>query len=69
MDMPDVDNGDFRIISPEMQPGDAVVFDFRTVHGAAGNQGSDCRRAFSTLFIGDDVRYIAHPWRTSLGST
>ena len=65
MDMPDVENGDFNILSPELQPGDAVVFNFRTVHGAAGNQGTGRRRAFSTRFIGDDVRYIARPGRTS----
>lgn len=65
MDMPDVDNGEFEILSPELQPGDAVVFDFRTVHGAAGNAGTGRRRAFSTRFMGDDVRYIQRPGRTS----
>ena len=66
MDMSDIENGEYQILSPELQPGDAVVFDFRTVHGATGNQGSGRRRAFSTRFIGDDVRYIARPGRTSL---
>ncbi|UMZ14935.1 phytanoyl-CoA dioxygenase family protein [Pseudomonas sp. MPFS] len=65
MDMPDVDNGQYPILSPELQPGDAIVFDFRTVHGAAGNTGSGRRRAFSIRFMGDDVRYIQRPGRTS----
>ncbi|MNT53019.1 Phytanoyl-CoA dioxygenase (PhyH) [compost metagenome] len=65
MDMPDVENGEYQILSPELEPGDAVVFDFRTVHGAAGNIGSNRRRAFSTRFMGDDVRYVQRPGRTS----
>ncbi|MFJ9989245.1 phytanoyl-CoA dioxygenase family protein [Pseudomonas putida] len=65
MDMPDVENGEFAILSPQMEPGDAVVFDFRTVHGAAGNTGSGRRRAFSTRFLGDDARYVQRPGRTS----
>lgn len=65
MDMPDIDNGEYQILTPEMQPGDAVVFDFRTVHGASGNQGINRRRAFSTRFIGDDVRFIERNGRTS----
>ena len=50
---------------PAIVDGDAVVFDFRTVHGAAGNTGTGRRRAFSARFLGDDVRYIARPGRTS----
>ncbi|MGN5478814.1 hypothetical protein ACTMU2_22880 [Cupriavidus basilensis] len=35
-----------------------MVFDFRTVHGAAGNTGTARRRAFSARFLGDDVRFF-----------
>lgn len=65
MDMPDVEDGSHRIVAPQLAPGDAVVFDFRTVHGAAGNQGTGRRRAFSARFLGDDVRFIERPGRTS----
>ena len=65
MDMPDVEDGSHTILVPELAPGDAVVFDFRTVHGAAGNTGSSRRRAFSARFLGDDVRYLERPGRTS----
>jgi len=65
MEMPDVEDGSHAILVPELEPGDAVVFDFRTVHGAAGNTGSGRRRAFSARFLGDDVRYLARPGRTS----
>ncbi|MFC3624573.1 phytanoyl-CoA dioxygenase family protein [Vogesella amnigena] len=65
MEMPDVDDGSYRILAPEMEPGDAVVFDFHTVHGAAGNLGGNRRRAFSARFLGDDVRFEQRPGRTS----
>ncbi len=65
MDMPDVEDGSHTILAPELAPGDAVVFDFRTVHGAAGNTGGNRRRAFSARFFGEDVRYVERPGRTS----
>ncbi|MFJ1254774.1 phytanoyl-CoA dioxygenase family protein [Cupriavidus sp. CuC1] len=65
MEMPDVDDGNHAILMPALEPGDAVVFDFRTVHGAAGNTGAGRRRAFSARFLGDDVRYLERPGRTS----
>jgi len=48
-----------------MQPGDAVLFDFRALHGAGGNVARQRRRAFSTRWLGDDVRYVERPGRTS----
>lgn len=65
MEMPDVEDGSYTILAPELEPGDAVLFDFRTVHGAAGNQGGNRRRAFSARFLGDDVCYAERPGRTS----
>lgn len=65
MEMPDVEDGSYTLLAPELEPGDAVVFDFRTVHGAAGNTGSGRRRAFSARFLGDDVRFMQRPGRTS----
>ncbi len=48
-----------------MEPGDAVLFDYRTVHGARANMRNLRRRAFSMRWLGDDMRYIERPGRTS----
>jgi ectoine hydroxylase-related dioxygenase (phytanoyl-CoA dioxygenase family) len=48
-----------------MQPGDAVLFDYRCVHGARGNPGGARRRVLSLRFVGDDARYVERPGRTS----
>ena len=42
-----------------MQPGDAVAFHYRTLHGARGNFTDRRRRAFSLRFVGDDARAMA----------
>ena len=47
------------------QPGDAVIFDYRTVHGARGNDTASRRRVLSLRWVGDDVRYAERPGRTS----
>lgn len=54
-----------RVLEWPMQPGDAVAFHFRTVHGARGNSGVGRRRALSLRWVGDDARYVARPGRTS----
>ena len=48
-----------------MQPGDAVAFDFRTLHGAPANHTSNRRRAISFRYVGDDARFARRPGRTS----
>lgn len=48
-----------------MEPGDAVLFDFRTAHGARGNTTGLRRRALSLRWVGDDARYVVRPGRTS----
>jgi ectoine hydroxylase-related dioxygenase (phytanoyl-CoA dioxygenase family) len=65
MEMPDIDQGDFNILAPELALGDALLFNFKTVHGAPGNQTCNRRRAFSTRFMGDDVRYVDRGGATS----
>ena len=62
---PDTDPGELEILEWPMDPGDAVLFDFRTVHGARGNEGSGRRRALSLRWVGDDARYVERPGRTS----
>ncbi len=57
-EMPDIDGNraDYRILSWALQPGDAVAFNFRTIHGAAANTGQgNRRRAFSARWVGDDA--------------
>ncbi|HVI92164.1 MAG TPA: phytanoyl-CoA dioxygenase family protein, partial [Dongiaceae bacterium] len=61
----DVDSGAFDILAPALEPGDAIIFNYRTVHGARGNEGANRRRAFSARFLGDDAVYIQRPGRTS----
>ncbi|MBZ0128469.1 MAG: phytanoyl-CoA dioxygenase family protein [Rhodobacteraceae bacterium] len=62
---PDSDPRDMRVLEWVMQPGDAVLFDFRTVHGARGNFTPSRRRALSLRWVGDDARYVQRPGRTS----
>ncbi|MDB2578904.1 phytanoyl-CoA dioxygenase family protein [Tateyamaria sp.] len=54
-----------RIVEFEMEPGDAVAFHFRTLHGARGNSSDSRRRAFSVRMVGDDARYVDRPGPTS----
>lgn len=49
----------------EMEPGDAVAFNFKILHGARGNHTSTRRRAFSLRLVGDDVHYVERPGPTS----
>jgi ectoine hydroxylase-related dioxygenase (phytanoyl-CoA dioxygenase family) len=67
MTLPDLDDDhcEESILEWEMQPGDAVLFDFRTVHGARGNLQDNRRRAFSIRWVGDDGHYTERPGRTS----
>jgi ectoine hydroxylase-related dioxygenase (phytanoyl-CoA dioxygenase family) len=62
---PDSDTEQFRILEWEMEPGDAVAFHFRTLHGARGNHSGRRRRAFSVRLLGDDARYVTRPGPTS----
>jgi len=62
---PDANPGDMRVLEWNMQPGDAVLFDFRTVHGARGNFTPHRRRALSLRWVGDDARYVQRSGRTS----
>jgi len=50
----------------EMNPGDVLLFHFRTVHGARGNfSGKHRRRVLSLRWLGDDARYVERPGKTS----
>ena len=65
MAVPDPDAEGMKIVEFEMQPGDAVAFQYRTLHGARGNESPTRRRAFSLRLLGDDARYVERPGATS----
>jgi ectoine hydroxylase-related dioxygenase (phytanoyl-CoA dioxygenase family) len=59
VEMPDIDgNPDtYELVTWDMEPGDAVAFTSRTVHGAGPNDGLVRRGGYSIRYCGDDVRY------------
>ena len=65
MDLPNISDFKNDILIPELNLGDAVLFNFKIVHGSSGNKTSNPRRAFSMRFIGDDVKYINRGGPTS----
>ncbi len=58
--IPDVENNrdKYKIKSWSLNPGDAIAFNFATVHGAPENKSNIRRSAFSIRFTGDDATYI-----------
>ncbi len=65
MPVPDPDAQNMDIREWEMEPGDAVVFHYDTLHGARGNSSPGRRRAFSVRYVGDDARYVTRPGPSS----
>ncbi len=65
MPVPDPDAEGMDIREWEMEPGDAVAFNYGTLHGARGNTAAIRRRAFSLRLLGDDARYVQRPGPTS----
>lgn len=57
--VPDIDAhpDEYDIAAWALAPGDAVLFNFRTLHGTTSAQLKARRRAFSTRWLGDDARY------------
>jgi ectoine hydroxylase-related dioxygenase (phytanoyl-CoA dioxygenase family) len=59
--IPNIDGhrGDYDIKGWALSPGDAVAFDYRTVHGAPANTSASAqRRAFSLRLVGDEARFV-----------
>jgi ectoine hydroxylase-related dioxygenase (phytanoyl-CoA dioxygenase family) len=65
MPVPDPEAEGMPIREWAMEPGDAVAFNFLTLHGARGNSAATHRRAFSLRLVGDDAIYVERPGRTS----
>lgn len=57
--LPDIEarRQDYDIKRFALNPGDCLVFQAMVVHGAPGNTGQNRRRALTTRWAGDDVRY------------
>ena len=57
--MPDIEAGRDRydIATWALAPGDAIAFNFRTLHAAPGNHSATMRRVFSARWVGDDAVY------------
>lgn len=66
-ELPDIeaDRQAYDIRRFEMQPGDAIFFDFLTVHGAPGFPFSGRRRVLSLRYLSEQARHAPRHWRTS----
>jgi len=54
-----------QVVAAALDAGDAIIFDFRTLHGTTAAPVTDRRRAFSTRWLGNDVRYVERAGVTS----
>jgi ectoine hydroxylase-related dioxygenase (phytanoyl-CoA dioxygenase family) len=62
--IPDIeaDRDRYDIVGWALSPGDAVAFDFRTLHGAPANRSkTEMRRAFSLRLVGEGARFRRKP--------
>jgi ectoine hydroxylase-related dioxygenase (phytanoyl-CoA dioxygenase family) len=59
-DVPDIDAQRDQLVIRgwDMAPGDAIAFDFRTIHGAPANASPVTRRVFSSRWVGYDARFV-----------
>jgi ectoine hydroxylase-related dioxygenase (phytanoyl-CoA dioxygenase family) len=66
-ELPDIeaDRAAFDIRRFELAPGDAVFFDFLTVHGAPGFPFDYRRRVLSLRYLSAGARHAPRRWRTS----
>lgn len=65
--VPDIDNDadSYDILASALEPGDTIVFNYRTLHGTTDALLKAQRRAFSIRWLGDDVTYCDRPGKTS----
>jgi ectoine hydroxylase-related dioxygenase (phytanoyl-CoA dioxygenase family) len=61
----DIAVDDTAVFATALEPGDTLVFDFRTLHGTTDAPITGRRRAFSTRWLGDDVHYHERSGATS----
>ncbi len=70
--LPDIDAmiadhpDEHRVLSWDIEPGDVIVFHYRTIHDAPGNPSPDRRRRVVSLrWVGDDAVWAERPWQVS----
>ena len=66
--LPDIDQHreDYNILGWALEPGDAIAFNYLTIHGAPGNLSNEhARRAVSFRWLGDDAIYVNRGGKTS----
>jgi ectoine hydroxylase-related dioxygenase (phytanoyl-CoA dioxygenase family) len=65
--LPDIDSrrDEFDLRGWALEPGDAIAFNFRTVHGAPANRSTSARRVVSSRWVGDDARWAVRSGPTS----
>jgi len=65
--VPDIDAApdDHNVLRWQLEPGDALLFNFLIVHDAPANTSEHRRRGFSTRWLGDDVVFAERPGTTS----
>ena len=65
--VPDINanRANYTLLGWDVEPGDAIAFDFRTLHGAGGNNATSRRRAISFRLLGEDARICANPAEAS----
>ena len=55
-----------RVLNFGVEPGDVIVFHYRTLHEAPGNTSAvTSRRAVSLRWVGDDATFALRPWMHS----
>ncbi len=61
--VPDIEGNpdDYEILCESLEPGDAVAFNYKTLHSAPPNPGPGRRRGFVHRWLGDDVRFCRRP--------
>lgn len=66
-ELPDIeaDRATYDIRRYELRPGDAIFFDFLTVHGAPGFPFEGRRRVLSLRYLSEQARHAPRRWRTS----
>lgn len=63
--LPDIEGhlADYDIVHFDVEPGDVIVHNYLTLHGAGGNHSRyQVRRAASLRYCGDDIRFRTRPW-------
>lgn len=65
--VPEIENqrNQLEIHGWDMEPGDAVAFTFRTLHGSPANASTERRRVISVRWVGDDAHFVKRPGKTS----